>query len=80
MPIRRSWRWIIVLIFAFAAIATPTPDAISMFFLVIPMITLFCLAWVVCILNDRRRKRKLVAQGIWVDPDELDEDSGKGTA
>ncbi|EKU49733.1 twin-arginine translocase subunit TatC [Brevibacterium casei] len=78
--IRKSWRIIVMIVFIFAAIATPTPDAMSMFFLVIPMITLFCLAWVVCILNDRRRKRKLVAQGIWVDPDELDEDSGKGTA
>lgn len=69
--IRKSWRVIVLLVFVFAAIATPTPDAMSMFFLVIPMITLFCLAWVVCYLGDRARKKKLVAQGLWVDPDEL---------
>ncbi|PMD04070.1 hypothetical protein CJ199_14225, partial [Brevibacterium paucivorans] len=36
--IRRSWRWLVVLVFVFAAIATPTPDAVSMFYLVIPML------------------------------------------
>ncbi len=72
--IRKSWRIIVMITFVFAAVATPTPDAMSMFFLVIPMLTLFCLAWGICVLGDRRRKRKLVAQGVWVDPDELDDD------
>ncbi|SMY02068.1 twin-arginine translocase subunit TatC [Brevibacterium sp. 239c] len=68
--IQKSWRIIVMLVFLFAAIATPTPDAMSMFFLVIPMMTLFCLAWVICVFNDRRRKKRLIAQGLWVDPDE----------
>ncbi|MDN5586154.1 MAG: twin-arginine translocase subunit TatC [Brevibacterium sp.] len=68
--IQKSWRVIVLIVFLFAAIATPTPDALSMFFLVIPMMTLFCLAWVICIFNDRRRKKRLIAQGLWVDPDE----------
>lgn len=71
--IRRSWRWIIVLIFAFAAIATPTPDAISMFFLVIPMAGLFVLAWVLCWLGDRRRRARMIAEGTWEDPAEVDD-------
>ncbi|WGP04437.1 twin-arginine translocase subunit TatC [Bacillus subtilis] len=69
--IKKSWRIIVMIVFLFAAIATPTPDAMSMFFLVIPMMTLFCLAWVICLFNDRRRKKRLIAQGLWVDEDEL---------
>nr|WP_113904263.1 MULTISPECIES: twin-arginine translocase subunit TatC [Brevibacterium] len=70
--IRRSWRVIVLIVFVFAAIATPTPDAMSMFFLVIPMLTLFTLAWGVCVLADRRRKKRLIAQGLWVDEQELE--------
>nr|WP_309130263.1 twin-arginine translocase subunit TatC [Brevibacterium sp.] len=71
--IRKSWRVIVLIVFVFAAVATPTPDAMSMFFLVIPMLTLFTLAWGVCVLIDRRRKKKLIAQGLWVDETELEE-------
>lgn len=69
--IRKSWRIIVMIVFLFAAVATPTPDALSMFFLIIPMLTLFCVAWAVCLLGDRRRKKKLIAAGLWVDEDEL---------
>ena len=72
--IRKSWRWIVVLIFVFAAIATPSPDAISMFFLVIPMALLFFCAWGICALHDRRVRRRMIAEGTWVDPAELDDD------
>lgn len=72
--IRKSWRWIIVLIFVFAAIASPAPDALSMFFLVIPMALLFLLAWVLCFLGDRRRKKRMIAEGTWVDPADLEDD------
>lgn len=72
--IKKSWRIIVMLVFLFAAIATPTPDAMSMFFLVIPMITLFCAAWIVCVFNDRRRKKRLIEQGLWVDPDDTDDE------
>ena len=68
--IRKSWRIVVLIVFVFAAIATPAPDAISMFFLVIPMLALFFAAWVVCLLGDRRRKRKLIKEGLWVDPEE----------
>nr|WP_019157391.1 twin-arginine translocase subunit TatC [Brevibacterium senegalense] len=68
--IRKSWRIVVLIVFVFAAIATPAPDAISMFFLVIPMLALFFAAWIVCLLGDRRRKRKLMREGLWVDPEE----------
>jgi sec-independent protein translocase protein TatC len=68
--IRKSWRIVVLIVFVFAAIATPAPDAISMFFLVIPMLALFFAAWIVCLLGDRRRKRKLIREGLWVDPEE----------
>lgn len=70
--LRNSWRWIVVLIFAFAAVATPSPDAVSMFYLVVPMTVMFVLAWVLCALGDRRRKRRMIAEGTWVEP--ADED------
>jgi sec-independent protein translocase protein TatC len=52
-----AWRWIVVLAFTFAAIATPTPDVLSMFLLALPLLALFGLAISVAWLNDRRRRR-----------------------
>lgn len=66
----KSWRIVVLVTFIFSAIATPTPDATSMFFLAVPMLALFTIAWVVCQLNDTRRKRKAIADGTYVDPDE----------
>ncbi len=67
--VRHSWRWVIMLVATFAAIATPSPDAISMFYLMVPMLFMFFLAWGVCAINDKRRKRKMIAQGTWVEED-----------
>jgi sec-independent protein translocase protein TatC len=53
----KSWRWVTVAVFAFAAIATPTPDVWSMFWLAIPMLLLFALAIGIALLHDRRRVR-----------------------
>jgi sec-independent protein translocase protein TatC len=50
-------RWIIVGIFAFGAVATPTGDPLSLMVLAVPMWLLFELAVVVCRINDRRRGR-----------------------
>ena len=52
-----AWRWIVVVAFTFAAIATPTPDVLSMFFLALPLLALFGLAVGIAWLNDRRRQR-----------------------
>lgn len=53
----KAWRWVTVLCFAFAAIATPTPDITSMFLLATPMLFLFAVAIGICLLNDRRRPK-----------------------
>lgn len=70
----KGWRIIIIVTLLFSAIATPAPDAVSMFFLAVPMLALFAVAWVICSWNDRRRKRRAIAEGTWVDPDEPDDE------
>ena len=48
--------WIIVGVFVFAAVATPSTDPFSMLFLAIPMVALFLVSEVICRLLDRRRR------------------------
>ncbi len=55
--ILKAWRWVVVASFTFAAIATPTPDILSMFLLALPLLGLFALAIAFCLVNDRRRRR-----------------------
>ncbi len=52
------WRWIIVVICLFAAVATPTGDPINMAMLAGPLMVLIGLAISVALLNDRRRARR----------------------
>jgi sec-independent protein translocase protein TatC len=52
-------RWVVVGIFVFAAVATPTGDPITMVMLAAPMWILFEAAVLVCRYNDRRRAREL---------------------
>jgi sec-independent protein translocase protein TatC len=52
-----GWRWAVLLAFVFAAVATPTADAISMFALGVPICVLYFLAVGICLLRDRRRAR-----------------------
>lgn len=52
-----GWRWAVLLAFVFAAVATPTADAISMFALALPICGLYALAVGICVLLDRRRAR-----------------------
>lgn len=52
-----SWRIALILIAAFAAIATPAADVISMFLLAIPMVVLYFGAYGVATLHDRQVKR-----------------------
>lgn len=56
-----AWRWAIVAIMAFTAMATPAADILGMFVLALPMIVLYFTAVGVCILADRRRARRLEA-------------------
>lgn len=60
----KGWRWAVLLVFVFAAIATPTPDAISMILLALPICGLYFGALGVCLLLDRRAARRaLTADG-----------------
>ncbi len=53
-----AWRWVIVVCFTFAAIATPSPEATAMFSLALPMCALFFLAIGISLLLDRRRAKR----------------------
>lgn len=52
-----GWRWAVLLVFTFAAVATPTPDALSMILLALPICGLYFAAVGVCVLIDRRAGR-----------------------
>lgn len=69
--ILKSWRWAILAITAFTALATPAADVLSMLLLAIPMVGLYFIATAIAMLNDKRiarRDAKLAAEyGIPVD-------------
>jgi len=52
-----SWRPAIMIIFVFAAIMTPTPDAYTMLFLATPMIVLYFASVGLAFVFDRRREQ-----------------------
>lgn len=52
------WRWIIISVLLFSAIATPTGDPINLSLLAGPILLLVAVAILVCLLNDRRRARR----------------------
>ena len=52
------WRWIIIAVMVFAAVATPTGDPINLILLAAPMMMLIVLAILVSLANDRRRHRR----------------------
>ena len=54
----KGWRVAVLLIFVFAAMMTPTPDAWTMLILAMPMVALFFGAVGVSTLLDRRRARR----------------------
>lgn len=66
----KAWRWVTVSVFVFAAAATPTPDVTSMFLLALPMLALFAIAIVICLLNDRRKARIAPEWGLGLSDDE----------
>lgn len=59
-------------IFVFAALATPSTDPITMFFMAVPMALLYEGALVFTRLNDRRRRRREIEDGLAdLDDDEI---------
>jgi sec-independent protein translocase protein TatC len=53
-----GWRWAVFLVFLFSAVMTPTPDAITMIIVAIPMCLLYFAAVGVAALHDRRVARE----------------------
>ena len=61
--------WIIVGIFIFAAVATPSADPFTMTFMAVPMVILFLISEVIARAHDRRKARSSANAGL--SPDEL---------
>ncbi|MFB9314704.1 twin-arginine translocase subunit TatC [Nocardioides plantarum] len=61
--------WMIVGVFVFAAIATPSADPFTMSLMAVPMVLLFLISEVIARYNDRRRAKKNPFAGL--DPDEI---------
>lgn len=58
----KSWRITVFLICLFAAMAAPGGDAMSMFYLAVPLLLLFFVAIALCLLNDKRRDKRNAAR------------------
>jgi sec-independent protein translocase protein TatC len=56
-----SWRYVILAITAFTAVATPAADVLSMFLLALPMVLLYFAAAGFAWVNDKRRARAIAA-------------------
>jgi sec-independent protein translocase protein TatC len=56
--ILRGWRWAILTITVFTAIATPAADPVSMLLLAVPMVALYFVAWGVALIHDRAVARR----------------------
>jgi sec-independent protein translocase protein TatC len=61
------WRWIVMGVMVFAAVATPTGDPFNLALLAAPMLLLMLLAGLVARLNDRRRARRGASEPTWED-------------
>ncbi|MDO8107750.1 twin-arginine translocase subunit TatC [Isoptericola sp. b441] len=59
-----GWRWAVMGSAVFAAVATPTSDALSMFILMVPIVVLYFAAIGVGMLADHRRDARLAAEGL----------------
>ncbi len=66
----KAWRVTVFLIFLFAALASPTPDASSMIILAMSLVTLFAAAVGISFLVDRRRDRRRAAETFASLPDD----------
>ncbi|WP_125776112.1 twin-arginine translocase subunit TatC [Antribacter gilvus] len=53
-----GWRWAVLIAFTFAAIITPTPDALTMILVALPICLLFFGAVGIAIMHDRQVERR----------------------
>ena len=78
---RKGWRWAVMIAFVFAAVMTPTPDAMTMLAVALPICGLYFVALGVCVLHDRRVDRQRIAAGLpRLDGTMDDEPGGAGAA
>ncbi|PTW90333.1 sec-independent protein translocase protein TatC [Microbacteriaceae bacterium MWH-Ta3] len=59
--ILKGWRWAILSITVFTAMATPAADVLSMFVLAVPMVALYYLAALIAVIHDKRVAKKQAA-------------------
>lgn len=62
--------WIILGVFIFAAVATPSTDPFSMLFLALPMATLMMISEVIARIIDRRRRKSRDLDPAWSDDEQ----------
>jgi sec-independent protein translocase protein TatC len=62
--ILKGWRWAVLLIAVFTALATPAADVMSMLVLALPMIALYFAAVAVAVLHDRRAAKREARSGL----------------
>jgi len=75
---RRSWRWAVLVAFVFAAVMTPTPDALTMLMVALPICGLYFVALGVCELHDRRVNKRRLAAGLPTLDGVLPDDAASG--
>jgi sec-independent protein translocase protein TatC len=64
----KGWRWAVLIAFVFAAVMTPTPDALTMIFVALPICVLYFAALGLAVLHDRRVDRRRVAEALTAGP------------
>lgn len=63
----KAWRVTVFLICLFAAMAAPGGDAMSMFYLAVPLLLLFFVAIGLCMLNDKRREKRNAERDAYIE-------------
>jgi sec-independent protein translocase protein TatC len=53
----KQWRIAVFISFLFAAIVSPSPDAVQMIIMALPLVLLYTISVFICLFNDRRRRR-----------------------
>jgi sec-independent protein translocase protein TatC len=63
----KSWRWLVIGVLTFAAVATPSTDPVSMMVVAAPFMIIVAIAVMIMLVNDRRRARKAARSRVWAD-------------
>jgi sec-independent protein translocase protein TatC len=58
----KHWRIAVFIAFLFAAVVSPSPDPVHMIIMALPLVGLYAAALGICLLNDRRRRRRADAE------------------